>query len=159
MVADVFGDLGDPEEVLAVIGTLRATGELDAHQTSLARVVRFKEDGRLQETALDCCLEIGRASDVLIAEALNALVSDGTSLPVKLKAARALGYLIPRFQRDSVAQFDVGRVYETMAYMASRPQPPVLGAALYAALEQVRPGLHSASWLGVQGGSEATWTP
>jgi hypothetical protein len=159
MVADVFGDLGDPEEVLAVIGTLRATGDLDAHQTGLANMVRFRGDVRLQETALDCCLEIGSASDVLIAEALNALVSDGTALSVKLKAARALGYLIPRFDRDSVVQFDVGRVYETMAYMASRPQPPVLGAALYAALEQVRPGLRPASWLGVQAGPEATWAP
>jgi hypothetical protein len=137
MVSDVFGDLTETREVLEVIEHLRASRSLDEHQYGLARVLRYKVEPQLQEAALDCACLIGAASDVLIADTLDMLVSTEVPLMLRVKACRALGHLVPRYQTTMSSEYDVSRVYQTMRDLAALPQPPILGGALLLTLDQL----------------------
>ena len=144
MVPDVFGDLKETREVLDIIEYLRNSGRLDDHQYGLARILRFKEDPQLQEAAIDCLNAIGCASDVLITDTLNLVVTPETPVLLRVTAVRALGRLVPRYTRTATSELDPGHVYQTMRNLAARPQPPILGGALALTLDQLAPQIRRA---------------
>lgn len=137
MRQDEFGNLSEWGDVLERLEQLKCSGQLDDHQTGLARLVRFQGNWRLREAALQSCLEIASASDVLIADTLNTLADEQTPLRLRVLAADSLGHLLPRYSPQAGSPFDVERVTEVMAQVATRVQPPVLADALRQALAAV----------------------
>ena len=138
-MSDVFGDLRDWRAALSTLGLLSAQGRLDGHQPALARLVRCRENPRLQLAALECALQIGSASDLLVADTLNILVSRETPLTIRVTAARAAGHLLSRYAPSRSSPFDPRRAYQTLGHVAAREQPPPLADALQAALDQAKP--------------------
>lgn len=132
---DDFGNLSDWGRVLSTLEELRAQGLLDEHQAGLARLVRHRANWRLREAALLRCVEIERASEILIADVLNTLVDENTPLELRVLAAKALQHLIPRYVPQPGSSFDIRRVVEIVQKLAARPQPPVLAEAVDEAIK------------------------
>jgi len=137
MRQDEFGNLSEWGDVLERLEQLKRSGELDGHQTGLARLIRYHGNWRLREAALKSCLEISCASDVLIADTLNTLADEQTPLRLRVLAADSLAHLVPRYAPENGSPFDVERVTEVMAQVAARVQPPVLADAVQQALAAV----------------------
>jgi hypothetical protein len=121
-MSDVFGDLRDWRGVLATLDHLRADGQLDRHQDGLARLVRCRENPRLQLAAVESALQIGASSDLLVADTLNAVACRESSLAP-----------------SGFSQFDLQRAFQTLQHVAAREQPPPLAQALQEALNQAKP--------------------
>lgn len=139
MTTDIFGNLAEWGHVLDQLKKLREEKLLDEHQSGLARMLRYRTNPRLMEQVLICALDISQASDALIADVLDVVVSTEVVLPFRTQAARALGHLLThRPPQTSVASLDIKQVVETMESLATVPGPPVLIAALEGALGEVR---------------------
>lgn len=138
-MSDLFGDLQDWRGVLSTLDHLSADGQLDGHQDGLARLVRYRENPRLQLAALECALEVGASSDLLVADTLNAVVCQESSLRLRVAAARATGHLLSRYAPTAFSRFDPQRAFQTLQHVAAREQPPPLAAALQEALNQAKP--------------------
>jgi hypothetical protein len=137
MCADIFGNLREWGRVLEALETARAERLLDEHQAGLARILRFRGNGRLIERVLDLATEIRQASDLLIAEVCNLVVAWDVGVELRVKAARALGHLLVQ-RPEQTSSFDPARVVRTMEELVAKPAPPVLADALNAALAAVR---------------------
>jgi hypothetical protein len=138
-VSDVFGDLQNWRGVLSTLDDLSADGRLDGHQDGLARLVRCRENPRLQMAAVESALQIGTSFDLLVADTLNAVACRESSLALRVAAARATGHLLSHYAPSGFSQFDLQRAFQTLQHMAAREQPPPLAQALQEALDQARP--------------------
>lgn len=133
MNPDSFSDLSRDLEVLATLHEMASNDALDQHQVGLARILRFKQNPRLIDAALEHSMRIRKASEILIAEALNVLVSQDLPVHTRTLAARALGHLMSRYPADAVSDFDLDRVIESMVYVLSRePAAPIRQSLLRA---------------------------
>jgi hypothetical protein len=140
-VSDVFGDLQEWGEVLTALDRLTEEGRLDEHQHELARLVRYRDNWRLQEAALHCALKVGCSCDLLLADTLNALVSRETPLTLRVTAAQATGHLLSCYDYNDRSPFDVQRAFQTLEQVAAQHQPPILADALREALDKARPAI------------------
>jgi hypothetical protein len=140
-MSDVFGDLREWGDVLTTLQQLTDQGRLDDHQHGLARLVRFRDNWRLQEAALECALKVECSCDLLLADTLNALVCRDTPLMLRITAARATGHLLACYSDDGQSPFDVYRAYQTLEQVAAQPQPPILADALREALDKAGPAM------------------
>lgn len=138
MQPDVFGDLSLQSGVLARLRDIASRGDLDEHQVGIARILRFKQNPVLIHAALEFSGEIGRASEILIAETLNVLVSQDLPNHTRALAAKVLGHLICHYPADAVSDFDVERVIESMVHVLSRSHSPTIKQALFRAISSAR---------------------
>jgi len=139
MTTDVFGNLADWGPVLDRLEKLREEKLLDEHQYGMARMLRYRTNPRLIEQTLICALDIRQASDVLIAEVLDVVVSTGVNLSFRTQAASVLGHLLThRPPQTSAESLNIKQVVETMEGLATVSGQPVLVAALEGALGKVR---------------------
>jgi len=138
MQPDVFGDLSQQNGVLARLREIAFHDSLDEHQVGLARILRFKQNPNLIDAALEFSNNIERASEILIAEALNVLVSQDLPIHTRALAARVLGHLICHYPAEAVSDFDVERVIESMVHVLWRAQAPMVKQALFRAISAAR---------------------
>ncbi len=138
MQPDVFGDLSQSSEVLSKLHEIASRDSLDKHQVGLARILRFKQNYVLIDAALEYSVNIERASEILIAEALNVLVSQDLPIHTRASAARILGHLICHYPAKAVSDFDIERVIESMVHVLSRSQSPIIKQALFRAISAAR---------------------
>jgi hypothetical protein len=138
MQPDVFGDLSQPSGVLAKLHEIASHDSLDEHQVGLARILRFRQNHSLINAALVFSGNIDRASEILIAEALNVLVSQDLPIHTRALAARILGHLICHYPVEAVSDFDIERVLESMIHVLSRSQSPMIKQALFRAISAAR---------------------
>lgn len=136
MPRGILDDLDDWGEVLADLARLRQDGLLDDHQPQLARLARYRDNWRLQAEALKCAVLIKRADDLLVADALNALVDPELTVEVRVLAARALGHLVPRCPTGDPTRLDLRGVLRTMSVLAEGPCNPILRDEIIIALEE-----------------------
>ncbi len=115
MSQDIFGSLLEWNQVLKTLDDLREKQLLDEHQNGLARVLRYRKNWQLLERVLTYATDIRQASDPLIAEVQNVLVSPDVYIEARVLAARALGHLIPRRPPQEHSLFDMDRVLQTMS--------------------------------------------
>lgn len=135
---DVFGNLSRKDQVLALLAEIAAQDRLDEHQIGLARILRHRENHTLLHAALECVSKIGRSSDILIAEALNVLVSQDLPVSIRSLAAGALGHLIAHRPMKADSDFDLDMVMESMAHVLRKVQSPTLKKAIFNGIGHAR---------------------
>jgi hypothetical protein len=135
---DIFGNLSRKSEILAKLEELASRDQLDDHQIGLARILRLRHNQNLINAALEYAAKIGRASDILIAEALNVLVAQELPISTRALAALVLGHLIRHRHTETVSQFDLDTVIESMNHVLSRSESPLLKKALWSVLARNR---------------------
>jgi len=135
---DVFGNLCRKSEILAKLEELASKERLDDHQVGLARILRLRQNQSLVHAVLEYAARIEKASDILIAEALNVLVEQDLPVSTRALAAGALGHLICHRPAETVSDFDLDTVIESMAHVLSKSESPVLKKALWNAIGLAR---------------------
>ena len=139
MTTDVFGNLADWGSVLDRLQELREKELLDEHQAGLARMLRYRVNPHLMEQVFICAMDIKQASDVLIADLLDVVVSEEVALTFRTQAVRALGHLlVHRPPQTSEASLETGQIVEQLEDLAKRPGPPILTEVLGRVLGAVR---------------------
>jgi len=135
---DIFGNLGDKDEVLAMLEEIASQNRLDEYQIGLARILRSRQDPGLLHTTLEYATKIERSSDILIAEALNVLVTQNLPVSIRALAAGALGHLIYHRPPRAGSDFDLEIVMDSMIHVLHRSGSRALKKALFEAIGLAR---------------------
>ncbi len=128
MGGDIFGNLREWGHVPEQITELADAGKLDEHQAGLVRILRYRDNWRLQEMVLKSMKDLSAPSDELISEVLGLLADEGLYYQARILAAQALADLLTRKgieyaeDRDAVLR----RVVERIRTVVDSHGPPVL---------------------------------
>jgi hypothetical protein len=96
MYQDVFGNLTEWGRVLERLDELTRTGELDQHQDALVALLRYRDNWRLREAALESVRRIRRPSEALVRQVCSIMRNEGLYFQVRILAAEALGSCLDR---------------------------------------------------------------
>ena len=132
MKEDTFGNLDEWGHVLERLHELKRSGELDKHQEALARLLRYRDNWRLREKALEYTHDIENPTEELLVEIVHIMTGDDVYLEARALAAKALGHLIPRRKAssDKNSEFDRTRLVSHMINILESERPPYLRAAV-----------------------------
>lgn len=139
MDRDIFGNLEDWGRVLEQLAELSHAGQIEPHQESLARLLRYQGNWRLREAALEAIPAIRRPTANLIREVCNVMMDDGLYFQVRVLAAEALGAMVDRAEDRAEAGSPQPRqqVREQMHALLNSHQPPVIHQAARRILPKV----------------------
>jgi hypothetical protein len=135
---DNFGNLSRKGEVLAMLEEIASQNRLDDHQIGLARILRFRQDHGLLRATLAYATKIEKSSDILIAEALNVLVSEDLPASIRASAAGALGHLVYCRPTKADSDFDLDTVMDSMIHLLHKLESRALKKALFKAIGLAR---------------------
>lgn len=129
MKKDPFGNLNDWGPVLEMFDDLAENGGLDACQSGLIRILRYKGNWRLREEVLKRVGEIQRPSDELLLQMLDILADDNIYYDARILAGNALTQLLQ--SRENGLDNDISdELQKVLEKLRSTPQPPFFDEAL-----------------------------
>lgn len=140
MGRNVFGNLEEWGRVLEQLGELARTGSLDEHQEALAELLRYPDNWRLREAALETVPLLSHPSDALVREISAILLDEGLYHQVRVLAAEALAAALdrradhPRENRGGLRR----TVREQLNTLLSCPAAPLLHQAARRVLPRVQ---------------------
>jgi hypothetical protein len=130
MQIDVFGDLRDWGRVLDDLEGLREQDRLSEHQAGLARLIRYRDNWRLQQEALRSIPDIDAPSPLLLEAALLVLTDPETLLENRVYAAEALSSMLATDGSSDHAVLDRDIAVEAIQAVLDRGCPPILQGVL-----------------------------
>lgn len=101
MSDDIFGNLTDWGSVMDTIEGLRERRKLDGHQEGLTRILRYRDNWRLREIALDCVKEVSKPSDELLHAVLAIMMDEDIYYEARVMAAEALADVFSRCRGEN----------------------------------------------------------
>ena len=138
MNSDIFGNLVDWGDVLDMLEGLKNSKELDNHQAGLARILRYPNNWRLREAALDVISEVETPTEELLKETLNIVMDNDIYDDVRIQAARTLSELVTR---DRGAPGNLGGmksvIQERMEDLLRTPHSPVFVEGIGRSIERI----------------------
>lgn len=117
-------------DVLDKLNDVKKSGRLDEHQEGLARLIRYNDNWRLRETALEYAADVKKPTDALLKEIVKTLIDDAAYYDARILAAAALGVLGARMEdgnRGRIITKDL--LLESLRGVAANPAPPILKEA------------------------------
>lgn len=140
MSADIFGNLREWGEVPEQLRQLAESKKLDEHQKGLIRILRYRENWRLRELALDVVKTLESPCDELLGVILDIMMDDSIYGEVRVLAADAMSQLAGRRQTKGTngRSGDVDRIIEKMNMLLRVPQAPVLHEAVRKSLLMIQ---------------------
>lgn len=128
-----FGNLEEWGRVLAQLEQLRRDQLLDEHQDGLVRLLRYPDNWRLREAALEFVRNIKQPTEALVSAVLQILTNEELYYEVRVLAAEALVTLLPAAPNRALEQ----RAVEQMHALLDATHPPVLHQAVQRVLPTV----------------------
>lgn len=128
MKGDVFGNLRDWSRVLDQVAEFREAGTLDEHQQGLTRLLRYRDNWRLRETALKAAKCLKSPSEELLSQVLAVMMDEDVYWQARVLAADTLSHLISECGKAGNGNLST-IAFEAMGKMESildSPQPPVM---------------------------------
>ncbi len=101
MHQDVLGNLMEWGRVLERLDELTRTGELERHQDALITLMRYRDNWRLREAALESVRSLRRPSEALVRQVCRIMMNEGLYFEVRVLAAEALGSCLDRLSEHS----------------------------------------------------------
>lgn len=140
-----FGNLRDWGAVLEKMEEFSKTGKLGDHQNELIRVLRYNDNWRLREAAINALPGVKKPGPALIDEVFAIMMREDLYYDVRILAADALGKTLRKpsiTDRDGSDKPDdiVGKVLEGMKHLLDDPQPPILHKALRESVNRILNG-------------------
>ncbi len=126
-------------DALDKLNDLRKAGKLDEHQEGLARLIRYKDNWRLRETALEYAADVKKPTDALLKEIVKTLMDDAAYYDDRILAAAALGALGARMGegiRGGAITKDL--LLESLRGVTLNPAPPILKDAARMSIERLQ---------------------
>lgn len=140
MDAHVLDNLEEWGRVLEELHHLRRDRILDRHESELLRLLRFRDNWRLREAALEALREVREPTEPLVEEACRIMMDDGLYHHVRVLAAEALAVLDERLTTSREPRFAALRqqIRQQMQELLGTQQPPVLHQAVRRILPSMR---------------------
>lgn len=129
-------DLMEWGRVLEELNELRERGLVDEHQDGIRRVLRYKQNWRLRECALECARNINLPEERLIVEVCSVMCDEDSYAELRILAAQVLGDLVCRYAADQVPPFSIA-IRGTIRQLLSAPMSPLLEQALQETLMKI----------------------
>jgi hypothetical protein len=139
----IFGNLTDWGIVLDKLKELSESKELDNHQDELIRLLRFDQNWRLREAAIESLPRIENPSLDLAREVFSIIKRKDLYYDVRILATESLGKLIAiivnksAFDQDILKQF-VMEIIKNMDTLLASPEPPKFHDALQNSMNQIK---------------------
>ena len=137
MSHDPFGNLEDWGKVLITVKQLTDQGTLDEAQEGIIRLVRYRDNWRLRETALVAARQIKEPTPALLAAIMQVLEDQATYVDARILAARALGDLAGGKGRGAKPTASTKALRVVLQRQLENPEAPVLTRAIEAALQKL----------------------
>lgn len=131
MDKNIFGNLTDWGVVLDQIEALRKSRSLDAHQTELVRILRYRDNWKLREAVLECLKDLKRPNVDLANAVWDIMMDETVYYEQRILAADSLGHMCAR-QSDADS-----KVIGGMRRLLDTPLPPFFHKALNQILERL----------------------
>ena len=148
MTDDIFGNLREWGHVPDQLAQLAEAGALDDHQEGLIRLLRYRDNWRLREMALEVVPHLRSPDDRVISEVRSVVLDDGLYCEVRMLAAKSLSALLTEnaahYRRDG--RTVLCGVIQRIRMLLESPHPPVMHEALrecLAVLDQAEPALRA----------------
>jgi len=138
-----FGNLRDWGQVLEIMENLAKKGRLGEHQSQLIRLLRFDQNWRLREAAIESLKFIDNPSLELANEVFSIVKRKDLYYDVRILATDGLSKLMERIvgrqdlNSDDVNAF-VNQTLRGLEAHLETPEPPKFHDALKASLNQLR---------------------
>lgn len=102
----VFGNLDEWGRVLERLAELTRSGEIEQHQEDLAMLLRYPDNWRLREAALERVSAIRTPTNALIHEICRIMLNDRLYFHVRVLAAEALTVALERLAECTDPELD-----------------------------------------------------
>ena len=135
-------DLMDWGRVLDELEELRRLRLLDEHQGGIKRILRYRQNWRLRECALQCAKEVTLPQDGLIEEICAIMCDEDSYTELRILAAETIGELArtPHGRAESVPSFNGVDIPGKMRELLAAPLVPIFRQKLVAVLDKVTAG-------------------
>lgn len=139
----IFGNLTDWGIVLDKLKELSESKKLDNYQDELIRLLRFDQNWRLREAAIESLPRIENPSLDLAREVISIIKRKDLYYDVRILATDSLGKLTATivnnkaFDKDILKQF-VMEIIKKMDALLASPEPPKFHDALQNAMNQIK---------------------
>ncbi len=132
MPQDIFGNLEDWGKVLDQLDQLASTRRLDEHVGSLGRLLRFRDNWRLREAALQAVTRLEKPAETLTSDVIGIIEDKGLYDDVRILAAEALAHLasLARSQVSARPRAAESTVVERVRALLHSQEAPVFHGAL-----------------------------
>lgn len=139
MQKDEFGNLEEWGRVLSQLEQLTRERLLHEHQDGLVRLLRYPDNWRLREAALESAREVRQPTEALVIAVLQILTNEGLYYEVRVLAAEALASLLPatRAAKDGRNRALEQRALEQMHALLDATHPPILHQAVQRVLPTI----------------------
>lgn len=134
-----FGNLEEWGRVLERLSEMTRDGRIDEHQDELAVLLRYRDNWRLREAALESIRAVRRPREPLIRELCAILMNEGLYHQVRVLAAEALAVALDRLAASAeTAPVQLQRdIREQMHELLDSGQPPVIHQAARRVLPRI----------------------
>lgn len=145
---DGFMDWG---RVLNEMHELRELGLLDQHQDGLKRVLRYKQNWRLRECALECVNEVALPHDDLVAEVCSIICDEDSYPELRMRAVVVVRDLIRKrvLEDGTVPSFEGTSVPDRIQKLLDIPMNPLLTQTLTEILDEIEQMVEEAQGLDI----------
>ena len=143
MKNDIFGNLTDWGIVLDKLKKLSDSRELDNYQDELIRLLRFDQNWRLREAAIESLPLVENPSLNLAREIISLIKRKDLYYDVRILATDGLEKLATTivnnrgFDKDILKQFVLSILTDLEVLLAS-PEPPIFHDALQNSMNQIK---------------------
>ncbi len=143
MENNIFGNLTDWGIVLDKLKKLSDSRELDNYQDELIRLLRFDQNWRLREAAIESLHNIDHPNLNLAREVISLINRKDLYYDARILATDSLGKLTTTivnnraFDKDILKQFVMEIIKNIEALLAS-PEPPIFHDALQNSMNQIK---------------------
>ncbi len=139
----IFGNLTDWGSTLEKLQDLMERGELDNHQDELIRLLRFDDNWRLREAAVDATSSLTIPQIDTVRQIAKLIQRDDLYYNIRIMAAEALLNLIPLIIKNNgkdneVVRFFINETSLEMTRLLSSPEPPIFHDALEVVFDQIQ---------------------
>ena len=139
----IFDNLEDWGIVLEKLEELSKSKDLGNHQDELIRLLRFNDNWRLREAAIESLHAIEAPSFELIREVFRLVMREDLYYDVRILATDGLEKLFINLLQEKKADVEntiplVSEITDGMERCLASPQPPIFYNALQKSLEQIK---------------------
>ncbi len=139
MQRDDFGNLEEWGRVLNELAQLTRDRNLDNRQAGLVRLLRYPNNWRLREAALEAVRNVTQPTETLVSDVLEIMSNEHLYHEVRVLAAEALASLLAamRVARDGRHPELERQALDQMHRLLESPHPPILHRAVQRVLPSV----------------------
>lgn len=145
----ILGNLKEWDKALETLAEIQKKKLLDDHQKDLIRLLRYNDNWRLREAAIEASIHVKNPDPDLIGELLRIITREDLYLDVRIIATDAIEHvLVNAFKLKKGERQGIGAItshaLECLTNLSSSPQAPIFLKALIKTQDKIKSSMESA---------------